>query len=112
MQTESNHGQNSQTAAISEIEEDLIVRQQRRHIFPRAVLVGVGAGLVAALFRATLTAADSLRGALVVWSHSMPVLGWVFPALFSALGGHCFCGARAPISRRRPGAAASRILRV
>jgi CIC family chloride channel protein len=86
MQTEAGSAPDSQTEAISEIQEDLIVRQQRRHIFPRAALVGLGAGLVAAAFRATLSGADSLRSALVAWSHVIPLFGWVFPILFSAAG--------------------------
>jgi chloride channel protein, CIC family len=76
----------SRTEAISEIQEDLVIREQRRHIFPRAALVGLGAGLVAALFRATLTAADSLRNSLITWSQHYPLYGWIFPILFSTIG--------------------------
>ena len=76
----------SQTEAISEIQEDLVSRRQRRHLFPRAALVGLGAGLFAALFRAVLTGADTLRYALLAWSHQFPLWGWVFPLLFSVTG--------------------------
>jgi chloride channel protein, CIC family len=76
----------SRTEVISEIQEDLVVRQQRRRIFPRAALVGLGAGLVAALFRITLTSADSLRNSLITWSQHYPLYGWIFPILFSTTG--------------------------
>ena len=51
--------------AQSEIQEYLAVSQQQRRVFPRAALVGLGAGLVAALFRAALAGADALRNALI-----------------------------------------------
>lgn len=73
-------------AARSEIQEYLDVRQQRRWVFPRAALVGAGAGMVGLLFRAALTGADSLRNAFFAWSHSLPVVGWIFPVLFTLLG--------------------------
>jgi CIC family chloride channel protein len=59
---------------------------QRRRVFPRAALVGFGAGLVAALFRATLTSADTLRDALIGWAHQFPFLGWLFPVAFGVAG--------------------------
>lgn len=70
----------------SEIQEDLVIRQQRRRLFPRAALVGLGAGLVAALFRAALTAADWLRNGLITWSQRYPLWGWTFPILFGIAG--------------------------
>ena len=70
----------------SEIQEYLDYRQQRRWIFPRAALVGAGAGITALLFRAALTGADLLRNGLLSWAHGMPALGWIFPVLFSMLG--------------------------
>ena len=70
----------------SEIQEYLSVRQQRRRLFPRAALVGLLAGVIAVAFRAVLAAGDSLRGILLVWAHHFPLLGWLFPTAFSALG--------------------------
>lgn len=70
----------------SEVEEYLEVSQQRRRVLPRAALVGLGAGLVAALFRLTLEWANSLRDALLNWAHLYPALGWIFPLLFSVSG--------------------------
>jgi CIC family chloride channel protein len=77
---------NSEAEVISEIEEELAVRQQRRRMFPRAALVGLIAGLVAALFRAVLALADTLRNGLIAWSQHFPLWGWIFPILFSATG--------------------------
>lgn len=74
------------TSARSEIQEYLDTRQQRRWIFPRAALVGACAGVIALFFRAALTGADALRNGLIAWAHSMPMWGWIFPLLFSALG--------------------------
>jgi CIC family chloride channel protein len=70
----------------SEIQEYLDIRQQRRWIFPRAALVGTCAGIVALLFRIALAGADTLRDELIDWSQKIPVWGWIFPVLFTALG--------------------------
>ncbi len=72
--------------AKSEIQEYLNIRQQRRWIFPRAALVGAGAGIVALLFRAVLSGADGLRNALLDWAQSLPLFGWIFPVMFTMLG--------------------------
>ncbi len=73
----------------SEIQEDLIIRNQRRKMFPRAALVGLAAGLVASLFRAVLGAADALRNGLIAWARQFPEFGWLFPLLFSLAGALC-----------------------
>lgn len=73
--------------AQSELEDFLEVKQQRRWIFPRAALVGVGAGLVALAFRASLTGADNLRTKIITWAHTLPAAGWIFPILFTLTGG-------------------------
>lgn len=70
----------------SEIEDYLAVSQQRRRVLPRAALVGLGAGLVAAAFRLALSGADSLRNALLLWSHAWPQLGWIAPVMYGAMG--------------------------
>jgi chloride channel protein, CIC family len=76
----------SETEVMTEIEEDLAIRKQRRRIFPRAALVGLGAGLVASLFRIVLAGADTLRNGLIEWSHQFPALGWLFPVMFTVTG--------------------------
>lgn len=80
----------------SEIQEYLDIRQQRRWIFPRAALVGAGAGIVALLFRVALSSADDFRNGLISWAHSMPTLGWIFPVVFTMLG----AGISVAITRR------------
>lgn len=72
--------------AKTELQDFLSTRQQRRWIFPRAALVGVGAGLMALAFRAALTGADLLRTNLLTWTHGLPKFGWIFPVLFTMTG--------------------------
>ena len=76
----------SSPEVLSEIEEDILIRKQRRRMFPRAALVGLCAGLVAALFRAVLAAADTLRNDLITWSQGFPLWGWIFPILLGMMG--------------------------
>jgi CIC family chloride channel protein len=73
-------------SAQSEIQEYIEVSEQRRRVFPRAAMVGLGAGLTAALFRTILAGMDSLRNGLIVWAKAFPTWGWVLPTVFSALG--------------------------
>lgn len=87
---------NDTESAQSEIQEYLDVRQQRRWIFPRAALVGAGAGITALLFRAALTGADAVRNGMLSWAHRMPSWGWIFPVLFTMLG----AGISVAITRR------------
>ena len=70
----------------SEVQEYLHSSEQRRRLFPRALLVGVFSGLVAVAFRAALAAADAARNALLHIAHGFPGFGWAFPILFGALG--------------------------
>ncbi len=72
--------------ARSELREYLSVSQQRDRLFPRAVLVGAGAGVVAVIFRWLLAGADTLRNGLVAWSHQIPYVGWLLPMAFGAAG--------------------------
>ncbi len=76
---------NAAGEALSEVREYLSVNQQRRRLFPRIVLVGLGAGAVAVSFRALLAGADALRTALVVWAQSYVLLGWLAPMTFGAV---------------------------
>ena len=80
--------QNSVAAAEaeSEIQEYLEVSEQRHKLFPRAAIVGALAGSVAVVFRALLAGADALRNQLIHWAQALPMLGWIFPMLFSATG--------------------------
>ena len=48
-------------------------RERRRRLTPRAALVGVLAGLLAAAFRLTLEACDRWRNALFAFAHTLPL---------------------------------------
>lgn len=78
--------QAAQQQASSELEEFLNREQRRRRLFPRAALVGLGAGIVALIFRALLAAGDALRNGLIAWAHQAPMIGWLAPMLFSTTG--------------------------
>lgn len=73
-------------SAQSEIQEYLDIRDQRRWIFPRAALVGLGAGIMALLFRTALAYGDKGRNALIAWAKQYPSLGWVIPLFVCAIG--------------------------
>lgn len=70
----------------SEIQEYTVLHQQRHRLLPRAVLVGLLSGLVASLFRISLSWADGLRSNVILQSHAFPGFGWVFPMLFGIFG--------------------------
>lgn len=72
--------------ARSELQEYLEVSHQQHGLFPRAALVGLGAGMVAVLFRGLLAGADALRNMLVTWAQGAPIWGWLLPMAFSAAG--------------------------
>ena len=72
--------------ALSEIQEDLNIREQRRRMFPRAAIVGLCAGLTASFFRIALAGADTFRNGLLEWAHQYPFWGWVFPMIFGMAG--------------------------
>lgn len=72
--------------ARSEIQEYLSVRSQRRRLFPRAILVGLLAGLLAVAFRIALASGDNIRHALLTWAHQYPLFGWIFAILFGITG--------------------------
>ncbi len=74
------------TEIRSEIQEYTAISQQRRRVLPRAALVGLCAGFTAALFRLVLAGGDAVRNALIDWAHHFPLLGWIFPVLFSTAG--------------------------
>ena len=60
----------------------VILQEHRRLQFARAVLVGLGAGLLAVLFQYALVAAEGARSALLLRLHAFPWWGWlVLPVL-------------------------------
>jgi CIC family chloride channel protein len=79
-------GEKAAEQVRSEIQEYLHVSEQRRRLFPRAIVVGALSGLVAIAFRAALAAGDAARNSLIRWAHHYPLFGWIFPVLFGAAG--------------------------
>jgi chloride channel protein, CIC family len=91
MQTEITNSASPETISSpveirSEIQDYTAIGQQRRKVLPRAALVGLFAGVTAALFRLVLAGGDLVRNALIIWAHQFPRLGWVFPVIFSITG--------------------------
>jgi CIC family chloride channel protein len=70
----------------SEIQDYLHTRDQRRRLFPRALLVGIASGIIAVAFRFALAGGDAVRAIVLAWAHRVPVFGVLFPILFGALG--------------------------
>lgn len=73
-------------AETSEIEQYLHIRQERKKLFPRALLVGLVAGGVAVAFRIALAAAHGARNGLLDFAHQWPTLGWIIPVFVTAVG--------------------------
>ncbi len=65
------------------VRELLGQHERRRRQLPRALLVGLLAGLVAVAFQWTLAEADGLRGRAIAWAHTLGVAG--LPLLMVAL---------------------------
>jgi len=51
-----------------------------------SILAGTCIGLVGGAFRYCLIAADELRGALIVWGHARPYIGWLAPMALGLVG--------------------------
>jgi len=68
-----------------EVRDFVRAHEQRRRQLPRALLVGVIAGLIAVAFRGALISADALRNRLIAHGHAHPLL---FPlvVLYCAAG--------------------------
>ena len=67
--------------ARSEVQDYLDVRDQRRRLFPRALLVGVVVGALAVAFRGALAAGDAARDHLLTFAHQFPLFGWLLPVV-------------------------------
>lgn len=71
-----------------EIQDFVRRHEARRHQFPRALLVGSLAGLVAVLFRWVLFTGENARDQLLRWAHGYPAWGWaVLPTLAAVCAG-------------------------
>jgi CIC family chloride channel protein len=74
-----------------------------------SILSGGLIGLVGGAFRYLLIAADRARGALIVWSHAWPHIGWLAPVSLGLVGAGL---ARFLVVRFAPGAEGSGVQRV
>jgi CIC family chloride channel protein len=72
------------SAAQSELQEFLRFQNERHRLFPRALVVGIVAGLVGVSFRAALAGGDAFRGRWLGWIHALP-LGWLVAMVACAL---------------------------
>lgn len=73
-------------AVRREVRDFLRAHEQRRRQLPRALLVGVFAGLIAVAFRGVLREEDRLRDRLVATVHAHPFSAFPLPLLFGAAG--------------------------
>lgn len=80
--------------------------ERRRRLFPRALLVGVGVGLVSSFFRAAVDRGEDLRAALLGNLHPRGVLGLL---AFMSLGAAAVTLAVLMVRRFAPAAAGSGI---
>src|SRR5919197_2133712 len=64
----------------------LQTQEQRRKVFPCAILVGLLAGALAVAFRWAVAGGDTVRNGMVLWAHRYPAWGWLLPTLFGAAG--------------------------
>lgn len=56
----------------------MVLQEHRRYQFPRAALVGLGAGAAAVAFQWALSGAEAARGALAAHLRPAGPIGWVF----------------------------------
>ena len=70
--------------ATREVQGYLTMRTQRRRVYPRAVLVGLTAGLLAVAFRWCLEGATELRYLLAAYARTH-TWGWLLPVLWGSL---------------------------
>ena len=75
----------AEAMARTELEEYLLISEQRRRLFPRAALVGLGAGLLAVVFRFLLQGSEELRASIYTMAKGLGPLGILAPIAFSAL---------------------------
>ena len=69
-----------------EINDFLREQERRRRLFPRGVMVGVIAGLVAVAFRDALEWGEEFRTHLIEWASQFGYFGWIFPVMLGVLG--------------------------
>jgi CIC family chloride channel protein len=99
-------GAGSDDLVEGEIRDSIRAHEQRRRQLPRAIVVGLLAGLTAVAFTRSLIAADALRTRFILWAHTLGASAFVIPVLLGALGAG---GAVALVRRFAPEASGSGI---
>jgi len=72
--------------ANAELREYLEVREERRSVFPKAILVGAVSGGIGVAFRALLGQADAFRLSMLDWAHRQPIFGVLVAGVYGAIG--------------------------
>jgi CIC family chloride channel protein len=72
--------------AFTDFQDVLQTHEQKRRLYPRAVLVGGLAGLLAVAFQWSLAGSEALRHRMLLWTQQYPDWGWLLPMLASAAG--------------------------
>ena len=78
--------QKSAEQSFTDLQDYLQAHEYKRRLYPRAVLVGGMAGLLAVTFQWSLVVSEALRSRMIVWTHQYPHRGWLLPMLISASG--------------------------
>ena len=69
---------------FGEVRDFVRAHERRRRQFPRAILVGLLAGLVAVAFRYCVDLTDRLRNSLIAFAHQQAAWGILIPVTFGA----------------------------
>ncbi|MGH8070776.1 MAG: H(+)/Cl(-) exchange transporter ClcA [Candidatus Entotheonellia bacterium] len=72
--------------AFTDLQDFFQTHEQKRRLYPRAVLVGALAGILAVAFQWSLVGSEALRHRMILWAHQYPHWGWLLPMLASAVG--------------------------
>jgi hypothetical protein len=59
--------------AFTDLQEILQTHEQRRRLYPRAVLVGALAGILAVAFQWTLVGSEALWHRMILWTYQSPI---------------------------------------
>ncbi|HXJ35765.1 MAG TPA: H(+)/Cl(-) exchange transporter ClcA [Candidatus Eisenbacteria bacterium] len=69
-----------------EVRDFVRAHERRRRQLPRAIVVGLLAGITAVAFTRVLAEADDLRTTFIAWAHTLGPWGFAFPVSLAALG--------------------------
>jgi Voltage gated chloride channel/TrkA-C domain len=78
--------QTSAEQAYTDLQDFLQTHEQKPRLYPRAVLAGGLAGILAVAFQWSLVGSEALRHRMILWAYQYPHWGWLLPMLVSAAG--------------------------